>query len=125
VALYKTETARTVIGCAIDVHRALGPGLHAFEYRRCLALEFELRGLRFGQEVALPLTYKGKMLSCGYRVDFLVNRELIVQIKAIDQLRPVHQAQVLSYLRLLSLRQGLLINFHVPRLVDGVERLLL
>ena len=120
---YQTEIAQTVIACVIEVHRGLGPGLLESAYRHCLAHEFDLRRIEFGREVALPLVYKGRPLDCGYRCDFLINRELLLEIKAVDQLLPVHSAQVLSYLKLLGLRQGLLINFNVPRLVDGLKSL--
>jgi GxxExxY protein len=105
------------------VHRALGPGLLESAYRRCLAYEFSLRRIRFDCEVPLPVVYKGHALDCGYRCDFLVNQELLLEVKAVEQLLPVHSAQVLSYLKLLGLRQGLLINFNVPRLVDGLKSL--
>lgn len=123
--LYQTEIAQTVIGRAIDVHRALGPGLLESVYRRCLAYEFELRTIRFSAELAVPIVYKGRPLECGYRCDFLVNQELLIEVKAVEQLLPVHSAQILSYLKLMNLRQGLLFNFNVTRLVDGLKSFVL
>jgi GxxExxY protein len=114
-----------VIGCAIEVHRHLGPGLLESAYQRCLAHELSLNRLPFAVNQFVPLTYKGLELHCGYRIDVLVNSQLILELKAVDQLMPVHQAQVLTYLRLLRLKRALLINFNVPRLVDGVRSLLL
>jgi GxxExxY protein len=108
-----------VIGCAIEVHRHLGPGLLESAYQRCLAQELTLRGIGFLTQQALPLQYKGLQLTCGYRIDFLIERRLLVELKTAEHLLPLHHAQVVTYLKLLALRQGLLINFNVPRLVNG------
>ena len=115
----------TVIGCAIDVHRAIGPGLLESAYECCLAHEFVLRGIGFTRQQPLPVTYKGLQLDCGYRIDFVIDRRLIVELKTTGRLLPIHHAQVLTYLKLLGVKQGLLINFNVPRLVDGLKSLLL
>jgi len=114
-----------VIGSAIEVHAALGPGLLESSYRHCTAKEFDLRGIRFDAEVPIPLSYKGLRLDCGYRVDFIVEGSLVVELKAVEKVLPIHHAQALTYLKLLGLRQGLILNFNVPRLVDGVKSFLL
>ncbi|HUL74428.1 MAG TPA: GxxExxY protein [Vicinamibacterales bacterium] len=114
----------TVIGSAIEVHRALGPGLLESAYEACLAHELTLRGVPFERQVPVPVTFKGTRLDCGYRVDFIVADDVIVELRSVDHLLPVHQAQVITYLRLLEVSQGLLINFNVTRLVDGLRRLL-
>lgn len=114
-----------VIAGAIDVHKVLGPGLLESAYQRCLAYELTLRGVPFIQEVRLPICYKGLPTDCGYRLDFVVDRSLIVEIKCVDRLAPIHSAQLLTYLRLSHAQRGLLINFNVPRLVDGVRSIVL
>lgn len=108
-----------IIGAAIGVHRELGPGLLESTYDACLAFEFVERGLRFERERALPVSYHGHQLECGYRIDFLVESLVVVELKAVERLEPVHIAQVISYLRLSHLRVGLLINFNVKWLRDG------
>jgi GxxExxY protein len=117
--------ARTIIGCAIDVHTALGPGLLESAYEECLARELEIHGVPFARQVRVPVAYKGVSLACGYRVDFLVDSRIVVELKAVARLEPVHRAQVLTYLKLLGVRQGLLMNFHAPRLTAGLKSLLL
>ena len=111
-----------VIGCAIEVHRLLGPGLLESTYEQCLARELSLQGVDFQLQTPLPVEYKGIQLNCGYRVDMLVEQEVIVEIKAVKEITGIHQAQVLTYLRLAGLRTGLLMNFHVHRLKDGIQR---
>jgi GxxExxY protein len=111
-----------VIGAAIEVHRTLGPGLLESAYTRCLRRELLLRGIPFEQERALPLEYKGIRLDRGYRVDILVGNIVPVEVKAIEALAPVHDAQLLTYLRLGGWRVGLLINFNVAVLKDGIHR---
>ena len=111
-----------VIGCAIEVHRILGPGLLESAYQRCLALELRKQGLTVEAEVPMPVNYKGEVLDCGYRVYILVEKSLILELKAVESILPIHQAQILTYLKLSGLRLGLLINFHQPRLVDGLKR---
>ena len=114
--------SRTVIGAAIEVHRALGPGLLESSYQTCLARELTLRGLRWEQQMEVALWYKGTHSRSAYRIDFLVEGRLVVEVKAIEALKPIHRAQLLTYLKLLHLRLGLLINFNVETLVDGVRR---
>jgi GxxExxY protein len=111
-----------VIGAAIEVHRALGPGLLESSYQACLSHELSLRGLAWVQQKEIPLRYKGVCLHSAYRMDLLVERRLVVEVKAMEALLPIHRAQLLTYLKLLDLRLGLLINFNVELLVRGVRR---
>jgi GxxExxY protein len=114
-----------VIGACIEVHRLVGPGLLESVYERCLACELRLRGLRFERQRAVPLEYKGIDLECGYRLDFVVEETLVVEVKAVDALLPIHQAQLLTYLRLAGLRTGLLVTFREAVLKNGLRRLTL
>ncbi len=107
-----------VIGAAIEVHRALGPGLLESAYEECLCREICLRGGTLRRQIEVPVVYKGVRLDCGYRVDLLVNDSVIVEIKAVEQLVPIHEAQLMTYLRLLEKNVGLLINFNVPVLKE-------
>jgi GxxExxY protein len=116
------EVTERIIGAAIEVHRRLGPGLLESAYHACLIHEFEKRGIRFERQVALPIVYDGVRLECAYRIDIVVEGCVIVELKAIESVLPVHGAQLLSYLRLARLPAGLLINFHVPALRDGIRR---
>jgi len=113
----------TIIGAVMEVHRALGPGLLESAYEACLAYELVERGLKVEQQKPLPLVYKAVNLDCGYRLDLLVDDCVIVEIKAVGALEPVHTAQVLSYLKLSGCRVGLLINFNVQVLKRGIRRL--
>jgi GxxExxY protein len=119
---YEEELTRQITGAAIEVHKQLGPGLLESAYHVCLAHELRLREIRFSQEVALPVTYKGKRLDCGYRADFIVNDKVVVELKAIEKLEPIHEAQLLTYLKLSGCKVGLLINFNVPILKNGIIR---
>jgi GxxExxY protein len=112
-----------VIGLAIGVHRELGPGLLESAYEECLCFELKQNGIASGRQVPLPIVYKGMRLDCGYRMDIVVQGELIVEIKAVDQLLPIHDAQLLTYLRLSGHRVGLLMNFNTVVLKDGIRRL--
>jgi GxxExxY protein len=114
-----------VLGGAIEVHRTLGPGLLESAYQRCLAYELRSQRIAFDIQVPLPVLYKGVPIECGYRLDFVVEGSLVLEIKAVDGLMPIHKAQLLTYLKLLPASRGLLINFNVPRLMDGVRSLLL
>lgn len=118
----ENEVSNQVIGAAIEVHRHLGPGLLETVYRDCLAHELRQRGLDVEREVVLPVRYKDLEFPGGYRADLVVKRILIVELKAIESLVPVHTAQLLSYLRLSGLRLGLLVNFNVVQLKDGIKR---
>jgi GxxExxY protein len=114
----------SIIGAAIEVHKALGPGLLESAYEAGLAYELAKRGIQVEQQKALPLIYKEVHLDCGYRLDLLVENAVIVEIKSVEQLAPIHTAQLLSYLRLSGHRVGLLINFNVKVLRDGIHRLM-
>jgi GxxExxY protein len=117
------ELSRIVIGAAIEVHRTIGPGLLESAYQEALCRELLLRGVPFERQVPLPMEYKGIRLECSYRLDLVVNDLLIVELKSIDRIEPIHEAQLLTYLRLKPLWLGLLINFNVPRLKEGVRRI--
>lgn len=112
-----------IIGCAIEVHRNLGPGLLESAYQKCLAHELQLQGIPFQREMKLPVHYKGVDIDCAYRIDFLVDNQVILELKAVKELLDVHTAQILTYMRLQNINKGLLINFNNARLVDGVRRL--
>ena len=114
-----------VIGLAIDVHRGLGPGLLESAYEECLCYELQTAGLAFARQVPLPVIYKGVRLECGYRPDVVVDNSLVLELKTVERLMPVHDAQMLTYLRLGSFRTGLILNFHAALLRDGIKRLVL
>jgi GxxExxY protein len=113
-----------VIGCAIEVHRTLGPGLLESSYEACLVHELMEKGLPFRRQVPVPIDYKGVKIRCGYRLDLLVEDTLALELKSVDQLSPIHQAQMLTYLKLLDLHQGFVINFNELRLVNGLRSVL-
>ncbi|MGA2964674.1 MAG: GxxExxY protein [Terriglobales bacterium] len=117
------QISRRIIGAAIEVHRHLGPGLLESAYESCLAFELKQVGLKVEEQKPLPVVYKQVKLDCGYRLDMIVEDEIIVEIKAIEKLLPIHEAQLLSYLRLANKRVGLLMNFHVPVLKNGLKRI--
>ena len=112
-----------IIGAAIEVHRTLGPGLLESAYQACLAFELRQLGFKVEEQRALPVVYKEVKLDCGYRMDLVVNDSVIVEIKAVEQLAPIHEAQLLSYLRLSGKHVGLLFNFHSRILKDGLRRI--
>ncbi|MFH1871500.1 MAG: GxxExxY protein [Pseudomonadota bacterium] len=123
-----TETQRDpltekVIGCAIEVHRVLGPGLLESAYEECLSFELKQGGLDVARQVELPVRYKTLDLNCGYRIDLLINGSLIVELKTVESFLPIHEAQLLTYLRLSGIATGLLINFNVPALKNGLRRM--
>jgi GxxExxY protein len=122
MTLHAKALTQEIIGAAIEVHRVLGPGLLESAYRRCLCHELRLRGLEFQIELALPVLYKGELLDCGYRLDLLVAQTVVIELKSVEKVLPVHEAQLLTYLRLSGKRVGLLINFNVPLLKDGIVR---
>ena len=111
-----------IIGCAIEVHRTLGPGLLESAYEQCLARELSLNDVPFRLQVPLPVEYKGIHLDCGYRIDVLVDEQVILELKSVDRILAIHEAQLLTYMKLANVGKGLLINFNVKRLVDGVKR---
>lgn len=112
-----------IIGAAIEVHRALGPGLLESVYQECLALELGLRGLHFQSQLELPLNYKGLSLDAAYRLDLVVEQAVVIELKAVERLLPLHEAQLLTYLKLGGYSLGLLLNFNVPVLKDGIKRM--
>jgi len=114
-----------VIGCAIEVHQCLGPGLLESTYQKCLAHELSLAGIPFRSQFPLPVQYKGIELDCAYRIDFLIQDRMVVELKAVDQILPIHLAQLLTYMKLSGIRAGLLMNFNVKRLADGIRRMVL
>ncbi len=118
----KDPLSGAVIGAAIEVHRHLGPGLLESAYEACLAHELQHRGIGFQLQVPLPVRYKDVSLECGYRIDAMVEGRLLLELKAVERILPIHAAQILTYMRLASVDTGLLINFNVTRLVDGVQR---
>ena len=117
------ELTELVIGAAMEVHKALGPGLLESAYEQCVAHELTLRGIPFELEVPfLPVKYKGILLDCGYRIDVVVAGVLVPELKSVERLQPIHEAQLITYLRLSACPIGLLINFNVPVLKDGIKR---
>ena len=119
------ELSGKVIGCALEVHKQLGPGLLESAYERCLSYELLCAGIPHESQKELPIDYKGMELDCGYRVDLLVGGKLIVELKAVDKLSPIHEAQLLTYMKLAGVKTGLLMNFNVTRLKDGIKRFVL
>ena len=113
-----------IIGCALRVHRALGPGLLESTYSTCLAHELALTGIAFKREVPLPVRYRGQVLESAYRMDLVVGDEVIVEVKAVEELLPVHGAQIQTYLKLSGMQVGLLVNFNVRLLKDGLRRVI-
>jgi GxxExxY protein len=116
------ELTEAIIGAAMEVHRALGPGVLESTYEMCLCRELSIRGLRFERQLPIAVEYKGVKLDCGYRADLVVENVILVELKAIDSLLSIHEAQLLSYLKLSGLKIGLLINFNVELLKHGIRR---
>jgi len=116
--------ATATVNAALAVHRALGPGLLESAYHECLGIELQHAGLRIERERLIPLSYRGHTIPDAYRLDLIVNDQLLVELKAIESVQPIHRVQVTTYLRLLKLPLGLLINFHVPLIKDGISRIL-
>ena len=117
------DLSERVLGACIEVHRHLGPGLLESAYEECLCHELSLTGLKFARQRPLPVVYKGVMLDCGYRLDVVIEESLVLELKAVDHLLPVHEAQVLTYLKLTGMDVGLLINFNTAALRCGIRRL--
>ena len=111
-----------VIGCAIEVHRTLGPGLLESTYQKCLAHELMLEDISFALEFPVPVKYKGIRMDCGFRIDLLIEDQLILELKAVEDISGVHKAQLLTYMKLTGINTGLLMNFNVQRLIDGTHR---
>jgi GxxExxY protein len=119
------ELTQAIIGAAIEVHRGLGPGLLESAYEECLAYELRLRQLPFERQKPIPVEYKDVRLDCGFRVDLLVDKRVILELKAVDNLNSIHEAQILTYLKLTGCKIGLLINFNVRLLKQGIKRIVL
>jgi len=119
------KITETIIGAAIEVHRHLGPGLLETAYPTYLAREMAMRGISFEQQKQLNLEYKDVFLDCGYRLDFFVEQSVVVELKTVDMLQPIHEAQLMTYLKLTGCKGGLLINFNVPILKNGIKRIIL
>lgn len=120
-----SEISERVIGLAIEVHRQLGPGLLESAYEECLSFELRHAGISYHRQVALPVVYKSVRLECGYRIDLVIENELVLELKAIERITPVHEAQMLTYLRLSGCRVGLLMNFNTVALRHGLRRFVL
>ena len=114
-----------IIGCAIEVHKILGPGLLESAYEECLTYELSKAGLIYQRQKPVPVVYKTIKLECGYRIDLLVENEVVIELKSIDVFAPVHTAQILTYMKFAKKKIGLLINFNVTKLVDGIKRYVL
>ncbi len=123
--LAESSLTQEIIGAALDVHRELGPGLLESAYQGCMCRELGLRSVAFRSQVDLPITYKGCHIDGGYRIDLVVDERVVVELKSVEALLPVHVAQLITYLRLSKIKVGLLINFNVPVLRDGIVRRIL
>lgn len=119
------DITKVIIGCAIDVHKELGPGLLESAYEECLSYELQKVGLKVEKQKAIPVVYKEIKLDCGYRADLIVEDKIVIELKAVDEFNPVHEAQILTYLKFADKKLGLLINFNVLRLKDGIKRYIL
>jgi GxxExxY protein len=116
------DLTKEIIGAAIEVHKTIGPGLLEGVYEECLCYELKLRNLSFARQLIVPITYKGVALDCGYRLDVVVESTVILELKSVDRIHPIFEAQLLTYMRLLQKPVGLLINFNVPILRSGIVR---
>lgn len=121
--MYLNQVTEKIIGAAIEIHKTLGPGLLESAYEECLCYELSRAGLHFQRQVDLPVLYKEVRLDCGYRLDLIVEDAVIVELKTVECLLPIHEAQLLTYLKMKNLRVGILINFNVPVLKDGIKRM--
>ena len=119
------KLSNRVIGCALEVHRELGPGLLESTYEQCLAYELTRSGIRFELQYPQPVNYKGVLIDCAYRIDVLVERSIILELKSVEELKRIHEAQLLTYMKLANVSLGLLINFNSPMLKDGIKRFVL
>jgi len=117
------QLSSQIIGAAIEVHKALGPGLLESAHEKCLCHELKLRGLWFENQKPLPLIFKGEKLDCGYQLDIVVENTIILELKSCEKIKPIHKAQLLTYLKLSGLKLGLLLNFNVPVMRDGIVRM--
>lgn len=122
IPLIEKELTQKIIYAAIEVHKALGPGLLESAYQVCMAHESKLLKLNFEQQVSLMVNYKGVQLDCGYRLDFVFEKRVVVELKAVEEILPIHEAQLVTYLKLSNIHVGLLLNFNVPVLKEGIYR---
>ena len=123
--LLHEELSNKVIGAAIEVHRVLGPGLLENAYEQCLCQELQVNKIQFRRQVSLPIIYKNTRLNCGYEMDIVVEEKIVLELKAVEKLQPIHEAQLMTYLRLSGYRVGILMNFNVVLLKNGMKRLVL
>jgi GxxExxY protein len=123
--MFDREITETIIGCAIEVHKELGPGLLESAYEECLCHVLIVRNIPIERQVVLPIVYKGNKLNAVYRVDLLVNKKVVVELKCIEKLLPIHDAQLITYLKLTGIKTGLLLNFNSAVLKDGIRRMVL
>ncbi len=121
----RDQLSDRVIGVAIEVHRQLGPGLLESAYEECLCYELQSRGIPYFRQVPLPLQYKGVHIECGYRMDIVVDGKLVIEVKSVERLLPLHEAQLLTYLKLSGIKTGLLLNFNAVLLKHGIKRMVL
>ena len=119
------DLSREIIGAAIEVHRELGPGLLESAYESCLCHEFTLRNIRFQRQMDRAVNYKGLLIDCGYRIDILVDEQIVLELKAVEAFLPIYSAQLMTYLKLTKCRLGFLMNFNVPIMKDGIKRIAL
>ncbi|HEY4491096.1 MAG TPA: GxxExxY protein [Acidobacteriota bacterium] len=123
--IYERNLTDHIIAAAIEVHRTLGPGLLESTYEECLCREFELRTMRYERQKPLPLRYKGIQIIPAYRMDIVVDKKVLLELKCVEAIAPVHEAQILTYLRLSGIKIGLILNFHVPLMKHGIKRFML
>jgi GxxExxY protein len=119
------DVSGKVIGCAIEVHKCLGPGLLESAYERCLSYELTAEGLKHETQKELPINYKGLKLDTGYRIDLIVEDSVIIELKSVEKILPIHEAQILTYMKLAEIKTGLLINFNVIKVKEGIKRFVL
>lgn len=117
------QLSSKIIGAAIEVHKILGPGLLESAYEECLCHELSIQGVSFERQKSLSIDYKGKRLDCGYRLDMVVENAVVLELKSCEKIEPIHKAQLLTYLKLLELKLGLILNFNVPLMRDGIVRI--
>lgn len=123
--LYEKDLTEKIIGSAIEVHRNLGPGLLESTYEECLCHELRLRNISFERQKPIPIEYKGVRLNCGYRVDIMVENKVILELKCVDEISPIYEAQLLTYLKLSGIKVGFILNFNVSTMRDGIRRMIL
>jgi len=120
-----SKLSNQVLGCAIEVHRELGPGLLESTYEQCLAHELHAKNITYRTQCPMPVQYKDRRLDCGYRIDFMINDEIILELKSVEELKGIHEAQLLTYMKLAEIKQGFLINFNVRQLKQGIKSFVL